>query len=179
MPDVNIKTIQQYYANLQKQGRLLNHQFGLTITRAGMEDFTLFGQSTSIPNRTLNTAELKYFGQTFEIPTTLDEGRRWSVELHSDAENVIYNKVREWQEEYASWQKSGGGIKGISGVNGYVDLYDHQMEKIVDSFTLMGILPLEPGEISLDQGGGDLVSFNTTFLFQICYNSKRGVNPLR
>jgi len=175
----NIQSIQNYYANLQKEGRLLNHQFGITITRPGMEDFTLYGQSSSIPTRTLNTAELKYFGQTFEIPTTLDEGRRWSVELHSDAENKIYNKVRDWQEEYASWKLSGGGLKGITSINGYIDLYNHKMDKIIDSFTMIGILPLEPGEISLDHGGGDIVSFNTTFLFQLAYNNKRGTNPLR
>lgn len=174
-----IITIQEWYNSLKEHGRLLDHRFGLTITKSGLEDIALFGQSATIPSRTINTASLKYFGQEIDLPTTLDEGRRWSVELYTDKNNDYYNRMRSWQEEFASWERSGGGYKGISTVNGYIDLYNNDMSDIVDSFTIKGLTPLEVGELSLSHEGSDFLSFTCQFSFILSFNSRRGVDPLR
>lgn len=175
----NVTTIQQFFANLAEAGRLMDHRFGLTLTRSGMEDFTLFGQSTTIPARTINKAAIHYFGQQIDIPTTLDEGRTWSVELYTDANNVFYNRMREWQDEYASWRRSGGGYKGVTSINAYIDLYNNNMDAIVDTIVLGGIWPEEVGSMNLEMSGDGLASFSTSFVFVYSYNSKRGSDPLR
>lgn len=175
----NIVTLTDYYNNLANSGRLLDHRFGLTITRSGFEDLTMYAQSASLPARTLNTTELKYFGQTFEIPTTLDEGRRWSIEVATDSDNNFYNQCLEWQSEYASWERSGGGYKGITSITGYTDIYNNSMDKIVDTFAMCGLCPIEVGPENFDHAGDGIVTFELNLLFLYRYNSKRGTNPLR
>jgi hypothetical protein len=172
-------TIQQFFAHLEKVGRLMDHRFAITVTRSGMEDFTLFGQSTSVPARTVNKAPIHYFGQQIDLPSTLDEGRNWSCELFTDEENVFYNRIREWQDEYASWRRSGGGFKGISSINGYIDFYNNAMTKIVDTIVISNIWPSEVGALNLDMTGDGFVTFSTDFSFVSSFNSRRGSNPLR
>lgn len=174
-----IHTIQEFYSDLAKKGRLLDHQFGITIAKSGMEDIHLYGQSTSIPKRGLNKAEVSYFGQKFPIPTTIDEEQNWSIEMTTDADNNVYNRFRTWQEEYASWANSGGGYKGISTVNAYVDLYNAKMNKIVDTFCLKGIWPSDVDAIKLDHDGGNLATFSVTLTYILTFNSKRFTDPLR
>lgn len=175
----NVTSIQQFFSNLADAGRLMDHRFAITITRSGMEDFTMFGQSTTIPARTVNKTSIHYFGQQIDLPTTLDEGRTWSVELYTDAKNVFYNRMREWQEEYASWRRSGGGYKGVTSINAYIDLYNNNMDAIVDTIVLSGIWPEEVGSMNLDMAGSDLASFSLTLSFVASWNSKRGSDPLR
>ena len=179
MANQNITTIQQYYADLQRNGRLLDHQFQISITRAGFDDIQLYGQSTTIPERSIETAELKFYGQTLEIPTVLDEGRRWSVELNTDSDNDYYNNFLQWQEDYASWKRSGGGYKGVTDISGYIDLMNNNMSKVVDTFCLKGLVPLKVGQINLDHSSTGIATFEVTFLFQYKYNSKRSSDPLR
>ena len=174
-----IHTIQEFYSNLAKKGRLLNHQFGITITRSGMEDIHLYGQSASVPKRGLNKTSVNYFGQSFPIPTTIDEGQTWSLEIDADADNDIFNRFRAWQEEYASWANSGGGNKGISTINVYIDLYNAKMNKIVDTFCLKGVWPEDVDSETLTHDGGAVVSFSVTLSYILSYNSKRGTDPLR
>lgn len=178
MPN-GIVTIQEWYNNLKEQGRLLDHRFALTITKSGFEDIHFYCQSTTIPSRTLNTTTISYFGQEIDLPTTLDEGRTWNVELHTDSSNNNYNRMRTWQEEYASWERSGGGYKGVSNVNGYVDLYNNEMTSIVDTFTIKGLFPKEVGEMSFSHEGSNIISFSTTFSFILTFNSRRSSDPLR
>lgn len=179
MANNGIHTIQEFFSNLQKKGRLLDHRFGITITKSGFEDIHLYGQSTTIPRRKINTAEVEYFGQKFPIPTTIDEGQSWAIKASADADNDIYNRFREWQEVHASWAKSGGGSKTVSNVNAYIDIYNANMDKIVDTFCLKGIFPDDVGDIDLDMSGDGIVTFDVNFVFILCYNSKRGTDPLR
>lgn len=175
----NVTSIQQFFANLAEAGRLMDHRFGLTITRSGMEDFTLFGQSTTIPARTVNKTPIHYFGQQVDIPTTLDEGRTWSVELYTDSKNAFYNRLRSWQEEYANWRNSGGGYKGVTSINVYIDLYNNNMDEIVDTMVLSGVWPEEVGSMNLDMAGDGLASFNLTLSFVTSYSNKYSSDPLR
>jgi hypothetical protein len=157
----------------------MNHLFQISFSKSGFEDVQLYGQSTRIPARIINTTDVVYFGQTFELPTTIDEGRRWPVEFNSDKDNDLYNKFLDWQQEYASLINSGGGFKGVSPDNAYIDILNQQLTDVADSFTLAGIIPLEVGEEVLDNSaGGDLVTFSVEFLFQYKYNTAY-LDPVR
>ena len=173
-----IRSIKEFYNSLSKHGRLLDHRFGITIQKSGFEDIQLFGASASIPMRKVNTTDVKYFGQTFRLPTTLEEEGEWTVSLSADADNNYLNRFRAWQEEYASWQKSGGGFKGISNVNAYVDIYNGDISKIIDQFAIKGIFPSQIERIAFSHDEDGIVVFDVDFAFQLCYNSKRGTDPL-
>ena len=175
----DIRVLQEFYENLRRKGRLLNHLFQISVTKSGMEDLQLFGQSTVIPARVINTTQIAYLGQEFDIPTTLDEGRTWRVELTTDKSNDIYNAILNWQAEYASLINSGGGYKGISPETGYIELLNHGVTSVVDGFSLAGVFPKEVGDLVLDStGGGELATFSVDFTFQYRYNSAY-LDPVR
>jgi|GEM_PF-7133960 len=175
----DVRVLQEFYENLRRKGRLLNHLFQISVTKSGMEDLQLYGQSTNIPSRIVNMTQIAFLGQEFDIPTTLDEGRTWRVELASDKNNDLYNAMLNWQAEYASLINSGGGYKGISPETGYIELLNHAITGVVDGFSLAGVFPKEIGELSLDStGGGELATFSVDFVFQYRYNSAY-LDPVR
>jgi hypothetical protein len=167
--------LNEFMAQMKNTGLRLGYQFQVTVPN--LDNIQFFATSTSLPGKTINPVEVPYFGQNFKIPSNADYGGEWSITTRVDNELSIKKALMKWMNEFSNMAKNGGGNKKITEYNVYIDLLDNDLQKITDTYVLVGVFPTSMGELGLDQSAADIVELEISLNFQYWYNKSDG-DPL-
>jgi hypothetical protein len=172
-------TINNFYDTLTNHGVRTKHQFQVELTsRPEFEDLELYFQTADLPGRTIENAEVKFYGFNFNVPTNLKYDNTWTVTVICDTDLKIREKFETWMDEIASLARNTGGMKGrISKGFSRLHLLDSNLTDITKSYVMVGMYPEKLGKITNSHTDSGVATFDVTLKFQYWYDQDKG-NPL-
>ena len=171
-----VYSLNQFLQQMKQTGLRLGYQFQVTVDK--LDDLQFFATSANLPGRTITAADVPYFGLNFKISTNAEwGGGEWSINARVDNDLIIKKRLESWMNEFADLKKNGGGNHKMTDYKVRIDLLDNTMQKITDTYILVGVFPTSMGELGLDQSAADIVAMDINLAYQYWYNEKDG-DPL-
>jgi len=171
-----LHTLQDFYQELQDKGVRLTHQYQLSFegipTGGDLSKITMWAEGATLPGRTQETAEVPFLAYPFSIPTKLGMTNSISLTIRSDADMNIRDILLDWQNYHSNASiATGGSGEGDKkapdeGVKVILDLYDDTLSTIVQSYSLIGVIPGNVGDATLSQADASVVTFDLTLKYQ-------------
>lgn len=186
--DYNIKNFYQQVA--QNIPLLTEYQFLVTmIPGAGVENYgldsidfkklQLLCQSAQIPQKTIQTQDVNYFGKRFSVPTSESPQHTWQTNIILTNRMDSYYELRKLMLRFSSLENNMGGIRTVPNLDIIVDVLN-QFSEIDDSqprIVLKGGYPTQLDHISLVyQDNSELIKPNVTFTYQYSFFTNPGVD---
>ena len=172
MPTNEIYSLNEFFQGLKDTGLKLGYQFQVTIEE--LDNLQFYATSTTLPGKTLNVADIPYFGQNFKIPTSAVYSGEWTMSTRVDNALEIKKALDKWMDNFADLRSNGGGDKRVPSSTVIIDLLDSQLQNITDTFTLVGVWPSTMGDLTLDQSVSDPLTMDMTLQYQYWYKGTPG-----
>ncbi len=119
-------------------------------------------QSASLPKNTLETQEVMYQGQKFEIPTT-QIFDNYSITFRSDPDQELRSRFLGWMNQI---HNPATNVRTPINYYGEVQLTQLDGSNLpVMSYNLKYAFPKEVGEITLDYTNKDISTFTVNFAY--------------
>lgn len=162
---------------------------GVPEIDALMEDTMMFGQSISIPNRTVEYAPVSFKG--FEmgnlVPTRITMGNEHTMSVIDDVNGTHRRVFLAMMNHVMNFDIEGGSVfEGDRGVNPNsilrIRLFDKDNKTVIQTYKFYNICVSNVGETQLDYNGGDVSKFDVTFkstYFTLEDNKKGGLTELK
>lgn len=188
----NTYNVKNYYQMIgQNTPLLLEYQFLVTIIPgAGVANYNvqndvnfkrlqLFCQSARIPQKTINTAQINFFGKNFSVPTTDAPQHEWQTKILLTNDMTSYNELRRLMLRFSSPENNMGGIRTVPNLDIVVDVLN-QFSEIDNSqprIVLKGCYPKNLDTIQLVyQDNPAAITPNCTFVYQYSFFTNPGVD---
>lgn len=147
-----------------------------------MEDTMIFGQSFSIPKRSVNYAPVSFKGYEVPnlVPTNIDMDKEVTMNILEDVNGTNRRVFETAMNHVMNFDIGGGSVfEGDRGVNPNsilrLELFDKDNKTVIQTYKFWNVHVKEVGNTSLDYNGGDAAKFDVTFVcsyFEI--ESKKG-----
>lgn len=147
-----------------------------------MEDTMIFGQSFSIPKRSVNYAEVSFKGYAVPnlVPTNIDMDKEVTMNILEDVNGTNRRVFETAMNHVMNFDIGGGSVfEGDRGVNPNsilrLELFDKDNKTVIQTYKFWNVHVKEVGNTSLDYNGGDAAKFDVNFVcsyFEI--ESKKG-----
>lgn len=171
------KTLQDFMTTIQEKGVRTQNLFQLEIISqyndvdGVLEDITIWADNAEVPGRTQDFAEIAYQGYPFQVPTQMTMTNEHSFTIRCDAKGDIRKAFLKWMN-YVSNSKLGEGsmlegekkLRTESSIRMY--LMDHDMSTVLETYRLIGVLPMEVGGIEMTNSAQDIATFDVTLKSQ-------------
>lgn len=130
----NDYNIRNFYQNIAQNTPLLTeYQFLVTmIPGAGVANYNLdqidfkklqlLCQSAQIPQKTIATAQINYFGKNFSVPTSETPQHQWQTRIILTNNMDSYHELRKLMLRFSSLENNMGGIRTIPNLDIVVDV---------------------------------------------------------
>jgi hypothetical protein len=179
----NTSYIKSFYTSIaQKVPLLLPYQFLITIScgetdtriknAVKWENLQLLCQSASIPQSTLNTQDVSYFGKRFTIPTTQQNQHKWNTTLIITNEMTAYNELRNLMLLFSNLENNMGGIRTIPNIDVIVEVLNQFSEVDVTQprVILKDAYPTNLAQLDFDyKGDATVMTPQVTFTYQYSF----------
>jgi hypothetical protein len=162
--------IKKFYSLMQSKQLRLSNQFQVTLALTGVDGLDdiikFYAAGAKLPGTTVNPVEVSYQGMKFQIPGNIEIDGSIDFEIKLDNDMEIYDKIMQWQKQFADIAKGGGGNKVIPNSKIILDLLDGNLKDIVKTYELHGAWPTSVGEIEFTHEGADLSTCAVGLVFQ-------------
>lgn len=147
---------------------------GSEALRLGPDDL-VYAKTGKLPARTIGNAEVKYAGQTFNLPAaaSFPGSDGYEIEFYCDEssylrELLMNESTRTFGNVFGMAGTGSDGLGTIANERSYITL--HQLNKKLDpiyQYTLIGCSIRNVGELSYQtaEGSGQVVSFNASIAY--------------
>ena len=177
-------TLQDFYQELQDKGVRLSHQYQLSFegipTGGDLNTITMWAEGSTLPGRTQETVEVPFLAYPFSIPTKLAMTNTITLTIRCDADMKIRDTLLDWQNYHSNASIANGGSgegdkkAPDEGIKAILDLYDDTLSTIVQSYTLVGVIPGTIGDATLSQADATVVTFDFTLKYQYWERNNEG-----
>ena len=187
-----IKSLQDFYGELSEVGLRLQHQFQIQFAPGPeiqfsnsdfvkvLENVSYYAESSSIPGRTQNTVQVPYLGFNFKLPTNVQFEESINVNLRCDTGksgigSIMRNALIDWANYHSKIDRTigiadglsnGGGSKRIPTSSVYMHLLNQELNTIIETYKLVGVIPGNIGAMSLANGSSDVSTFELSLIYQ-------------
>lgn len=177
-----IKSLNDFYNLLSTTPPRLSHQYQVLLfppeelngkAKSILNNVSYFCTSTNVPGRGIETADLTYFGMKFSIPRIIKLENSIRLSFWVDRDSMLRNALIDWSTVHVNLdRKTGiqnsnlGGIKTIPASSIELHLLNEQLNAVIEIYKLYGVFPTEIGNLELKQEGADILTFETTFVYQ-------------
>jgi len=154
-----------------------------------MEDTIIFGQSFTIPSRSVNYAPVSFKGYEVPnlVPTNIDMTTEVSMNIIEDVNGTNRRVFEAMMNHVMSFDIEGGSVfEGDRGVNPNsilrLKLFDKDNKTVIQTYKFYNVHVKEVGTTELDYNGGDSAKFSTTFncsYWTLEENKKGGLTGLK
>ena len=148
---------------------------GIPSIDATMDRMQVYGQSFSLPERTVNFDNLQYRAYNIPVPTTLEMGQDHSVTVYADVRGDLRRACLDWQAACMNPDITGGsyfeanrrptrlgpGEGQLPSIT--VNLLAPDMQTIVEQTLIYGTRVTKVGGIDLSNTGGSIATFTVDF----------------
>ena len=187
----NDYTIKNFYQNIaQNTPLLLGYQFLVTLSPgAGVANYNLdkidfkklqlLCQSAQIPQKTINTADVNYFGKRFSVPTAETPQHSWTTNIILTNRMDSYHELRKLMLRFSSLENNMGGIRTIPNLDIIVDVLNQfsEIDQTQPRIVMKGCFPRQLQEIQLQyQEQANVITPSVTFVYQYSYFTNPGVD---
>lgn len=176
--------LKNFYKNIMQETTLMfAHQFTveffgqdlpaeLAANQSNGTDYTYYVKSSSIPKVEIDQAEVSFLSQKFVLPKQVKFGDSWKTKILLDKDITQWKRLYNWQEQFASLSRNGGGAKVIPNVNARVNLLNADFTTIKNSFILVGIFPSDIPKIDFKyENNSTIQEADCTFTYQYLYRA--------
>jgi hypothetical protein len=143
---------------------------GYSDIDAVLKDITLFGQTFTVPKRTIEYAEVSYKGYAVGnlVPTKMDMTKEISMDVLDDVNGTNRRVFLAWMNKVMNFAISEGSVfEGDRGVNEFstirLRLFDKDNTTVIQTYKFYNTVVKEVGETSLTYDGGDVSKFTVNF----------------
>lgn len=186
-------TLKEFRATLlenQKTKLLQKHFYRVTFDNvgsiidtddfAGDEEFDLYCQATSLPNKSMEALEVKKHGFTFRFPSgVINYDGSWSTTILLDVSMEGYKKLLNWFNHYSNLKNGGAGERGFPTATASVHILDNQLQDIDDAImTIYGIFPTSVPSVELSQEDPEHATIDVEFAYSYTDDMAKD-NPLQ
>ena len=181
------RSVSEFLAAATSDTIRCTNQFQINITTgypdldAEMENVLLFGQSFSVPSRTVNYADVAFKGYTMPlVPTNLEMEKEHTMTVLDDVNGTNRRLFLAWQGKVMNPDIEGGslfeGQRGVSQSIIRLELFDADNETVIQTYKFTGVQVKSVGNTSLTYEGGDKSTFEVGFssLYWSCSDNKKG-----
>lgn len=133
---------------------------------AVLEGVMLYGQSATIPKRSINYAEVSYKGYSVPnlVPTNLDMTKEFSFEVLEDVNGQNRRAFLAWMNHVINADIEGGSLfEGDRGVNPKslvrLRLFDKDNETVCQTYKFWNVHIVDVSELGLSYEGGSAGKF--------------------
>jgi len=171
------KNLNEFYAELKQKGVKLQHQYQLQILGTGiakvdeiLENITMWAQGTELPGRQQNFQDIPYLGYPFNVPTNFTMTNQMALTINCDADMSIREALLFWKgvisDPAIEAGSAGGGIKTPTEAKAILDLFNDRMDTRTHSYELIGLYPLDVGNVAFTNAAPGIATLPVTFKFQ-------------
>lgn len=139
---------------------------GYSDVDAILEGVMLYGQSATIPSRTVNYAEVSFKGYAVPnlVPTNIDMTKEFSFEVLEDVNGQNRRAFERWMDHVMNFNIEGGSLfEGDRGVNPKslirLRLFDKDNETVCQTYKFWNVHIKNVSDTSLTYSGGDAARF--------------------
>lgn len=162
---------------------------GIPEVDALMEDTIIFGQSFTIPSRSVNYAPVSFKGYEVPnlVPTNIDMTKELSMTIIEDVNGTNRRVFEAVMNHVMNFDIEGGSVfEGDRGVNPNsvlrLRLFDKDNETVIQTYKFYNVHIKEVGTTELDYNGGDAAKFTVNFIcsyWTLEDNKKGGLTGLK
>jgi hypothetical protein len=171
------KSLQTFLNRIQKNGIRTQNQFELDIFSGYsevdkvLEDVTLYAEGAALPTRTITYGDVPFKAYPFKIPTNMTMGQEHSLTIKCDLNGDIRKAFLKWQSYMIDGAISNGSFLGGDRripANSFVRMHllGADMEKIIETYKLIGVGVSEVGELTLSNADATVATFSVGLVSQ-------------
>lgn len=145
-------------------------QSGYSEVDSVLKNAMIFGQSFTIPQRTVNYATVSFKGYdiTNIVPTNIDMTKEMSIEMLDDINGSYRRAFLAWMNHVMNFDISGGSVfEGDRGVNDNaiirLKLFGRDNKTISQIYKFYNVTVKNVSETQLQYSGGDTSKFTVQF----------------
>ena len=162
---------------MKTKGVRKKNQFQVVITTTDqkideiLKNITMWTTSCELPERGQEFTEMKYQGYPFQVPTTMTMGQELTMTIKSDGKGELRRACLAWQAKISNPAISDGSIgegdkKIPSDAIVRILCYDDNMEKVIETYKLIGVAVEKVGSLEFSNDEGDVAEFELALKFQ-------------
>ena len=148
---------------------------GIPSIDATLERMQVYGQSFSLPDRTVNFEDLQYRAYKIPVPTTIDMGQDHSVTVYADVRGDLRRACLDWQAACLNPDITGGSYfeanrrpTRIGPGDGQlpsitINLLAPDYQTIVEQTLIYGTRVTKVGGLELSNTAGGISTFTVDF----------------
>jgi hypothetical protein len=145
---------------------------GIPEITARLERMQVYGQSFTLPDRTVNFEDLQYRAYKIPVPTTIDMGQDHSITVYADVRGDLRRAMLDWQaaclnpaidqgsyfEANRRPTKLGPGEGGVPTIT--IDLLAPNYQDVVETTVIFGSRVTKVGGLELSNTAGSISTFS-------------------